>query len=135
VFSVFMWFGFSLNIAMQFLTFRAVDPRYDFKRFASESLDKNIILTNYFPGVIIRQTCILRFSNKSNSGPRRFQMSVQIIVDSTVDMPDRIKECFRIVPLTVHFGGEEFIDGVTIDKARFYERLVESDACCISESI
>ena len=54
-------------------------------------------------------------------------MSVQIIVDSTVDMPDRIKECFRIVPLTVHFGGEEFIDGVTIDKARFYERLVESD--------
>ena len=54
-------------------------------------------------------------------------MSVQIIIDSTVDMPDRIKECFRIVPLTVHFGGEEFIDGVTIDKARFYERLVESD--------
>ena len=54
-------------------------------------------------------------------------MSDQIIVDSTVDMPDRIKECFRIVPLTVHFGGEEFIDGVTIDKARFYERLVESD--------
>ena len=54
-------------------------------------------------------------------------MSVQIIVDSTVDMPDRIKECFRIVPLTVHFGSEEFIDGVTIDKARFYERLVESD--------
>lgn len=54
-------------------------------------------------------------------------MSVQIIVDSTVDMPDRIKECFRIVPLTVHFGGEEFIDGVTIDKVRFYERLVESD--------
>ena len=46
-------------------------------------------------------------------------MSVQIIVDSTVDMPDRIKECFRIVPLTVHFGGEEFIDGVKIDKERF----------------
>ena len=54
-------------------------------------------------------------------------MSVQIIVDSTVDMPDRVKDCFRIVPLTVHFGNEEFIDGVTIDKARFYERLVESD--------
>ena len=54
-------------------------------------------------------------------------MSVQIIVDSTVDMPKRIKDRFRIVPLTVHFGDEEFIDGVTIDKQRFYERLVESD--------
>ena len=54
-------------------------------------------------------------------------MSVQIIVDSTVDMPERIKNRFRIVPLTVHFGDEEFIDGVTIDKQRFYERLVESD--------
>ena len=54
-------------------------------------------------------------------------MSVQIIVDSTVDMPERIKKHFRIVPLTVHFGTEEFIDGVTIDNKRFYERLVESD--------
>ena len=54
-------------------------------------------------------------------------MSVQIIVDSTVDMPERIKDRFRIVPLTVHFGDEEFVDGVTIDKQRFYERLVESD--------
>jgi len=54
-------------------------------------------------------------------------MSVQIIVDSTVDMPERMKGRFRIVPLTVHFGAEEYIDGVTIDKHRFYERLVESD--------
>ena len=54
-------------------------------------------------------------------------MSVQIIVDSTVDMPERIKDRFRVVPLTVHFGDEEFIDGVTIDKQCFYERLVESD--------
>ena len=54
-------------------------------------------------------------------------MSVQIIIDSTVDTPDRLRAAFRIVPLTVHFGQEELIDGVTIDKARFYERLVESD--------
>lgn len=52
-------------------------------------------------------------------------MNVQIIVDSTVDMPERMKDRFRIVPLTVHFGAEEFIDGVTIDKHRFYELLVE----------
>ena len=54
-------------------------------------------------------------------------MSVRIIVDSTVDMPDERKDQFLIVPLTVRFGDEEFIDGVTIDKKRFYERLVESD--------
>ena len=54
-------------------------------------------------------------------------MRVLFIVDSTVDMPERMKDRFRIVPLTVHFGAEEFIDGVTIDKHRFYERLVESD--------
>ena len=54
-------------------------------------------------------------------------MSVQIIVDSTVDMPERMKDRFRIVPLTVHFGAEEFIDGVTIDHKTFYEKLVESD--------
>ena len=61
-------------------------------------------------------------------------MSVQIIVDSTVDMPERIKDRFRIVPLTVHFGDEEFIDGVTIDKQRFYERLVESDQLPTSQA-
>ena len=54
-------------------------------------------------------------------------MSVQIIIDSTVDTPDRLRAAFRIAPLTVHFGQEELIDGVTIDKTRFYERLVESD--------
>ena len=54
-------------------------------------------------------------------------MGVQIIVDSTVDMPERMKDKLRIVPLTIRFGDEEYIDGVTIDKTRFYERLVESD--------
>ena len=48
VLSAFMWFGFSLNIAMQFLTFRAVDTRYDFKRFASESLDKKYNIDKLF---------------------------------------------------------------------------------------
>ena len=41
-------------------------------------------------------------------------MSVQIIVDSTVDMPERMKDRFRIVPLTVHFGAEEFLSLIHI---------------------
>jgi DegV family protein with EDD domain len=31
------------------------------------------------------------------------------------------------VPLTVNFGEKEFIDGVTIEKKEFYEKLIESD--------
>ena len=52
---------------------------------------------------------------------------VQIIIDSTVDLPDDARGAYRVVPLTVHFGDEAFVDGVTIDRERFYERLVESD--------
>ncbi len=54
-------------------------------------------------------------------------MRVRIIVDSTVDMAERYRDQVDVVPLTVHFGTEEFIDGVTLDKRRFYEKLVESD--------
>lgn len=54
-------------------------------------------------------------------------MSVRIIVDSTSDLTPAIKERVHVVPLTVHFGEEEFIDGVTIDHKTFYEKLIESD--------
>ena len=54
-------------------------------------------------------------------------MSVQIIVDSSVDVADRFRERLRVVPLIIHFGEEELIDGVTINKEQFYRRLVESD--------
>ena len=32
-----------------------------------------------------------------------------------------------MVPLTLHFGDQEYFDGVTIDKQEFYRKLVESD--------
>lgn len=54
-------------------------------------------------------------------------MNVRIIVDSTNDVVPAIKERLTIVPLTVHFGDEEYIDGVTITHKEFYEKLVESD--------
>ena len=54
-------------------------------------------------------------------------MSVQIIVDSSVDVAERFRERLRVVPLIIHFGEDELIDGVTIDKEQFYRRLVESD--------
>lgn len=54
-------------------------------------------------------------------------MKTRIIVDSTADLLPEIKERVHIVPLTVHFGEEEYIDGVTIDHKTFYEKLIESD--------
>ena len=54
-------------------------------------------------------------------------MAVQIIVDSTADVMPEIKERLKVVPLTVHFGETEYIDGVTIKYKEFYEKLVESD--------
>lgn len=54
-------------------------------------------------------------------------MSVRIIVDSTADVSATILPRLEVVPLTVHFGDQEYIDGVTIDHKTFYEKLIESD--------
>ena len=54
-------------------------------------------------------------------------MKTRIIIDSTMDLSPELKSKVSIVPLTVHFGNEEYIDGVTIDHKAFYEKLVETD--------
>lgn len=54
-------------------------------------------------------------------------LKTRIIVDSTSDLMPSIKEYVHIVPLTVHFGQEEYVDGVTINHKVFYEKLVETD--------
>lgn len=54
-------------------------------------------------------------------------MKTRIIVDSTADLMPEFKSRVHTVPLTVKFGDEEFIDGVTIDHKTFYEKLIESD--------
>ena len=54
-------------------------------------------------------------------------MKTRIIVDSTADLMPEYKARVYTVPLTVHFGPEEYVDGVTIDHKAFYEKLIESD--------
>ena len=54
-------------------------------------------------------------------------MKTRIIVDSTADLMPEFASRVHTVPLTVHFGEEEYIDGVTIDHKAFYEKLIESD--------
>ena len=54
-------------------------------------------------------------------------MQTRIIIDSTADMIPALRARTGIVPLTVHFGEEEYTDGVTITHQQFYEKLVETD--------
>ena len=54
-------------------------------------------------------------------------MKTRIIIDSTADLSTELKDKLSIVPLTVYFGDEEYLDGVTIDHKTFYEKLIESD--------
>ena len=50
---------------------------------------------------------------------------IRIITDSMSDLTQQeaAAQDFRIVPLTVRFGSEEFLDGVTLDHVSFYNRL------------
>lgn len=55
-------------------------------------------------------------------------MSVRIVTDSTADLPTGVaeKHGVTVVPLTVSFGDESFLDGVTIDADTFYARMRSS---------
>lgn len=57
----------------------------------------------------------------------RMNKKVNIIVDSTADITEDVKERLTVVPLTLRFGDEEYIEGVTIQKKEFYQKLIESD--------
>ena len=54
---------------------------------------------------------------------------IEIITDSTSDitLQEAKKYGITVVPLTVHFGDEEFLDGVTITPLEFYEKLIECE--------
>src|SRR5690625_624139 len=50
---------------------------------------------------------------------------VKIVTDSGSDIPKHLIEelDISVVPLTIHFGDEEFKDGVELDTTEFYKRL------------
>lgn len=55
-------------------------------------------------------------------------MAVRIVTDSTADLPAEQAEALGItvVPLTVFFGDEAYLDNVDLDTAGFYEKLQAS---------
>src|SRR5712691_8135804 len=55
-------------------------------------------------------------------------MAVRIVTDSTADIPlERAKALgITVVPLTVFFGDEAYLDGVELDNPDFYRKLQAS---------
>src|ERR1019366_2237150 len=55
-------------------------------------------------------------------------MTVRIVTDSTVDLPIEQTEAAgtTVVPLTVFFGDDAFLDGIELDNAGFYDKLQAS---------
>ena len=53
-------------------------------------------------------------------------MSVRIVVDSTCDLVPALRERVSVAPLTVHFGDDEYVDGVDLTAQDFYEKLASS---------
>jgi DegV family protein with EDD domain len=56
-------------------------------------------------------------------------MAIRIITDSTSDIPfeQQASLGIEIVPLSVRFGSEEYIDGVTLSKPQFFQKLAECE--------
>lgn len=54
-------------------------------------------------------------------------MSVRIMTDSTADVSSASLKRLTRIPLTIFFGDQEYVDGVTITHTQFYDKLVASD--------
>ncbi|MFO7548171.1 MAG: DegV family protein [Acidimicrobiia bacterium] len=55
---------------------------------------------------------------------------IRIVTDSSADIPDELLDRHRIevVPLTIRFGSDEFVDRRDLDSHRFWEKLVAGPA-------
>jgi DegV family protein with EDD domain len=52
-------------------------------------------------------------------------MTIRIVTDSTCDLPQEIiqKQGISIVPLYIHAGDRDYLDGVDLSRREFYERM------------
>jgi len=57
-------------------------------------------------------------------------VGVRVVTDSACDLPQELADVLgiEIVPLTIRFGTEEFIDRVELSNEDFWKRLLASDA-------
>lgn len=54
-------------------------------------------------------------------------MKVRIITDSASDLLQPHRPEITVLPMTITFGTEEFLDGVELTHQRFYEKLIEGE--------
>lgn len=54
-------------------------------------------------------------------------MAIRIITDSASDFKPAPDQNVTVIPMTVSFGEEQFLDGVDLHPHEFYARLIESD--------
>lgn len=56
-------------------------------------------------------------------------MSIKIVTDSTCDLPREFVEKYdiKVVPLSVNFGDDSYLDGIEISNKEFYDKLRNSD--------
>jgi DegV family protein with EDD domain len=56
-------------------------------------------------------------------------MPVKIVTDSAADLPAEVVAAhdIRVVPLTIRFGDDEFVDGVDLTPQAFYDKMAELD--------
>lgn len=60
---------------------------------------------------------------------------VRIITDSASDIIDPARAGVTVVPMHIIFGCDDYLDGVTLTHAEFYEKLVESDALPVTSLV
>lgn len=54
-------------------------------------------------------------------------MNIRIITDSAADLSRPCRPEVTILPMTVTFGQEQFLDGIDLTHRQFYEKLIEGD--------
>ena len=54
-------------------------------------------------------------------------MNIRIITDSASDLTDAGFEGLTVLPISIHFGTEEYLDGVDLSHHAFYEKLIECE--------
>ncbi len=62
-------------------------------------------------------------------------MPIRIIADSASDYLPPYPSALTVLPLTVSFGDEQFLDGVDLSHRQFFEKLIERDELPITSQI
>ncbi len=52
-------------------------------------------------------------------------MTVRIVTDSTCDLPPEVvaENGIRVIPMYIHIGSQEYLDGIDITREEFYQKL------------